>query len=209
MTLIQKRCKKLNMPGKFIEKDECVTQYAQQEIYKFYKDKIRELGPESVYNVPQGVVGGIQGDFNKAWMQEIVIGKGLIFRLPYRLGDIICKKIKTKLRLDWKGNIITRSLPVDWYKSKQRWAEMWPGLTPKELKEIKGKPLIYILNEHSDGYRYQIIWDRARCVVKNKKVYNFVPNRANHRYLAQVVKSPTGRVDYYEIKPRKWKKRRN
>ena len=45
------------MPGKVIERDECVIQYAQKDIYKFYKNKIKDLGPESVYNVGQGLVG--------------------------------------------------------------------------------------------------------------------------------------------------------
>jgi len=208
MTQIQAKIKKVNMPGKYIERNECLIQYGQTEIYDFYKKKIRPLGKDSIFNIPMGVYSGIQGDFNKEWMQELIIGKGIIFRMPYRLGDIVCKKFKQKLKLDKDGNIITRRLPVDWYKSKQKWYEMWPGKTLKELKSIPNKPVVYCLNEHSDGYRYTIKWDTVnRGGVKNSKVYNFVPNRANHRYLAKVAKNPTGGVDYYESKPlrRRWR----
>ena len=193
--------------GKRIERNECLVQHMQMEIFKFYKKKIKDLGTNSVYNVPMGVVGGIQRDFNKEWMQELVMKKGLIFRLPYGLGRILCKKHKPKLWVDADGKVVTKTLPVDWQKSKQKWAEMWPGKTMEELKEIRNKPVVFLLNEHSGGYRYVIFWDTAGCMFMNQGVYNFVPNRTNHRFLAKVIKDPDITVDYYDLKPkkRKWK----
>ncbi len=191
------------MPGKPIERDECVIHYAQEEIYKFYKNKIKDLGPESVYNVGQGLVGKIQGEFNRTWMQELLVGKGLTFKTPYKIGNIFCIKKKTKLRFDEEGNIITRLLPVDWYRSKQKWAKMWPGLSPAELKKIPKKPLVFCLNEHSNGYRYSFFWDRRGQRFTNIRAYNFVPNRKNHRHLAKVAKDPDLRVDYWEMPPKR------
>jgi len=205
------------MPGKEIERNECLIKYGQLEIYNFYKKKIKSLGfgADSVYNVRMGLMSEIQGEFNEHWMQKLIMEKGLIFRLPYGLGRVLCKKYKPKLKLDENGKVMTHAIPVDWKKSKDRWAEMWPGLTPKELKNIPNKPLVYCLNEHSGGYRYVIFWEKKDSRVVNNRVYNFVPNRRNHRHLAKVIKDPEIIVDYYDLKPlsrryknRKWKHQR-
>ena len=168
------------------------------------------FGPGSAYDVKWGVFSDIQEEFNEEWMQKLIIEKGLIFKMPFGIGSILCKKYKMKIRLNKDGTVDTRRLPVDWGKSKQKWAELWPGFTSKELKEIKHKPIVYSLNEHSDGYRYTIFWDKKGSGIKNKMVYNFVPNRKNHRYLAKVAKDPDIQVDYYDraIPRRKWKKRK-
>ena len=191
------------MPGKEIERNECINQYGQAELYDFYKKKIRSLGfgVDSVYDVKMGLMSEIQGAFNEHWMQKLVIEKGLVFRLPFGLGRVLCKKWKPKLKLDEDGKVVTKNLPVDWKKSKDKWAEMWPDLTLKEMKGIPHKPLIFILNEHSDGYKYVIFWDKAGCRIVNYGVYNFVPNRRNHRHLAKVIKDPEIIVDYYDLKP--------
>ena len=186
------------MPGKPIEKNQCLIQYGQEDIYRFYKKKIKDLGPDSVYNVGQGLVGQIQGEFNKTWMQDLLIGKGLTFKTPFKIGNIFCAKYKPKLRFDDEGNVITRKLPVDWGLSKRQWAKLWPGLSPAELKEIPKKPLVFCLNEHSDGYRYEFMWDRGGQRFTNIKGYHFVPNRKNHRHLAKVAKDPDMRVDYWD-----------
>ena len=82
------------MPGKPIEKDMCLTKYGQTEMFKFYKNKIKDMDKDSPYNVIMGVFSGVTGDFNKTWMRELIIGKGLILRMPFRLGDVLCKKQK-------------------------------------------------------------------------------------------------------------------
>ena len=200
------------MPGKEIERNECLKQYGQRELYDFYKKKIRSLGfgKDSIYDVRMGLFSEIQGEFNEHWMQKLIVEKGLVFRLPFGLGRVLCKKYKPKLKLDENGKVETKNLPVDWKKSKDRWAEMWPGLTLKEMKPIPNKPLIYCLNEHSGGYRYVIFWEKTSCRVLNNRVYNFVPNRKNHRHLAKAIKDPEIIVDYYDLKPpsRKYKKRK-
>lgn len=195
------------MPKTYIEHNECHIKHAQTEVYGYYKKSIKHFGKDSVYDVPMGLVGKIQSEFNVAWMRELIIGKGLIFNLPCGLGRMFCRKYKPKLRLDKEGNVITRSLPVDWYTTKQKWAEKWPGLTPAELKLIPQKPIVYCLNEHSGGYRYEIYWDNYMLRLKNHQAYNFVANRTNHRYLAHVIKNPTGAVDYYDKKPRRFRRR--
>jgi len=196
------------MPGTGIEKNECFIQLGQVAMYKFYRQKIKEFGPGSTYDVPMGVMGGIQKDFNMTWMRELIMGKGLVLKLPFRLGRVLCQKYKLKLKLNKKGEVDTKILPVDWYKSKQKWAEMWPGLTMKELKEIPNKPVVYILNEHSDGYRYRIFWEHRKSYTPNNRAYMFVPSRINHRYLASLIKGPEGAPDCYEVKLARRKKRR-
>lgn len=191
------------MPISKIEKLENKVQHGQNAVYNFYKEKVKNLGPR--FQVKQILFSEIMMDFNKTWMRENIIGKGMIFRLPYNLGDIVCKKRKKLLILDKNGNVVTRYLPVDWKKTRDKWREMYSDKTDKEIFAIKGKPLYYLFNEHTSGYGYSIFWDRNHSRIPNKTVYCFVPNRANHRYLAKFLKEGIDIPDYYDVLP----KRRN
>jgi hypothetical protein len=193
--------------GKKIERNDCVLQYGQNVMYSFWKKRIKNLGKSSVYNIPQHIFSGIQREFNTRWMRELIIDKALSLKLPFRLGEIRMAKEKTWLRIREDGSVDKRRLPVDWGRTKQKWAEIWPDLTYEQIKQKEGKPLVFITNEHSDGYRYSILWDKKFCNVTNSRVYNFVPDRANHRYIAKVIKEHGG-VDCYEMFRKRKRKRR-
>jgi len=86
---------------------------------------------------------------------------------------------KKKLKVFKEGKINGRYLPIDWVKTKQY------------------NKRIFILNEHTDGYKYFFQFDKFNH--KNKKYYNFKVSRRNSRYLAKVLKNPDiyGKVDAF------------
>ena len=88
-------------------------------------------------------------------------------------------------------------IPVDWKRTVDEWLVIYPGKSLEELKEIKNKPLIRILNEHSDGKKLFWYWDKYTSNVKNKTAYRLEVTRTWDRMLSNKVKK-TKRLDYYE-----------
>lgn len=84
------------------------------------------------------------------------------FKMPCRLGSVCVVKYKPKTYTD-------KSLSVDY-----------------KLSNELGKK-IYHLNEHSDGYKYRLYWDKQKKQIPDLYKYrlNFV--RQNKRKLAQLI----------------------
>ncbi|MBR5796522.1 MAG: hypothetical protein IKY26_10290, partial [Erysipelotrichaceae bacterium] len=49
--------------------------------------------------------------------------------------------------------------------------------------------LIFLLNEHSDMFKYRYWWNKVDVMVANKSKYQLVATRANKRRLAQIIKN--------------------
>lgn len=49
-----------------------------------------------------------------------------------------------------------------------------------------GKP-VYLLNEHSNYFKYRFYWQKKDCLLINKGAYQFVACRQNKRDLAQLI----------------------
>lgn len=110
-----------------------------------------------------------------------VIKENLLFILPYRGGNISIRKYKNKLRerVTENGNTILNQ-PVDWKATKEMWLEE---------PELKGKKVIYIDNEHTDGYKFKFIWNTFNAKFKNKYLSGFKPLRKISRLLALEIKT--------------------
>ena len=98
-----------------------------------------------------------------------VIDEGRTFHMPFMMGDTYVEKTK----LDYNNR-----LPIDW-----------------KLTTETGK-VIYNLNEHSQGYKYEIQWNKKVCNFVNNYLYRMVYTRANKRLLAKNIK--TKKSDYFE-----------
>jgi hypothetical protein len=98
-----------------------------------------------------------------------IINEGRTFHMPFMLGDTYVEKSK----LDYNNR-----LPINW-----------------ELTSKTGK-VIYNLNEHSQGYKYKIKWNKKVCNFVNNYLYNMIYTRANKRLLAKNIK--TKKSDYFE-----------
>lgn len=92
-----------------------------------------------------------------------------IMNLPYRLGRIAVSKRKRSLK----------RLPIDW------------ALT----KELGTRVVTF--NDHSQGYRYKVYWNKKAAVVKNKAYYSFYFVRDANRELAKAIKENI--TDYFQF----------
>lgn len=133
-----------------------------------YKDYIKDIGEDS----PFYVTFKEYTEINNLFWKEIshnIIDEGRQFHMPFQMGDTYVDKIK----LDYNNR-----LPINW-----------------ELTTRTGK-VIYNLNEHSQGYKYEIKWNKKVCNFDNNYLFRLVYTRANKRLLAKNIK--TKKTDYFE-----------
>lgn len=140
-------------------------------IASFYNDYLGSIEKDTVYDIDYNTYRAIVTDYFKH-LQHQVIEEGKRIKLPYRLGALQIIKSKPKY-LD------KRSLRIDYQATKQT-----------------GK-LIFLLNEHSDMYKYRFLWSKTDVMVPNKSKYQLVATRANKRRLAQIIKNRE--LDYEEV----------
>ena len=140
-------------------------------IASFYNDYLGSIERDTVYDIDYNTYRAIVTDYFKH-LQHQVIEEGKRIKLPYRLGTLQIIKSKPKY-LD------KRSLRIDYQATKQT-----------------GK-LIFLLNEHSDMYKYRFLWSKTDVMVPNKSKYQLVATRANKRRLCQCIKQRL--CDYEEI----------
>lgn len=163
-----------------------------KDIYRLYKeDKISKNEEYLKYTE----FANIMYAANKA-VSLAVIEKGLHLKLGYKLGYLRIRK--TKMRFTIKNNrLIPKRQSIDWGASRKLWYRLYPGKTLNELKEIKGKPKIYYINEHTNGEVMRWYWDKTTCRVPNKKAYLFHPVKQNRLNLIKQINE--GKYDQFEF----------
>jgi hypothetical protein len=137
-------------------------------IVDMYEDYIKNVLEDSPFYVSYNEYRDIISMFYKE-ISHNIITEGRTFHMPFMLGDTYVEKNK----LDYNDR-----LPIDW------------DLTTKTGK------VIYNLNEHSQGYKYEIKWNKKVCVFNNNYLYRLVYTRTNKRLLAKNIK--TKKSDYFE-----------
>lgn len=140
-------------------------------IASFYNDYLDNIERDTVYDIDYVTYRAIITDYF-LHLQNKLIEEGKMIKLPYRMGNVQIIKSKPK-------HLDKRSLRIDYQATKQT-----------------GK-LIFLLNEHSDMYKYRYHWEKIDMVVPNKSKYQLVATRANKRRLAQIIKNRE--LDYQEI----------
>lgn len=112
--------------------------------------------------------------FNKKVIDEIIFNNFEFSIL--NMGVLSLRKTKVEKFKDGKVN---KRLGIDWVKTKEY------------------KKVIYLVNEHTDGYKY--FFNFKPFNYKNKKYYTFKASRNNNRYLAKILKNPDiyGKIDAY------------
>lgn len=171
--------------------------YGMRHMYKFYKKLLREkaylisdkLIPGLDYHVTRKQYGDMCRDFNGAIMQ-LIIEKGIEVDIPEKLGMMCIRKFKKKLMLNSDGTLNTRSVRVDWYKTKKLWE--------KDHVAKASRKVVYYDNSHSDYYVMRFFWRRKSSNAKNKTLYRFTPTENWKRYLASVIKNPSIHVEYLD-----------
>ena len=140
-------------------------------IASFYNDYLDSIERDTVYDIDYNKYRNIVTDYFQHLRQKL-IEEGKMIKLPYRMGNVQIIKSKPK-------HLDKRSLRIDYQATKQT-----------------GK-LIFLLNEHSDMYKYRYHWEKIDMMVPNKSKYQLVATRANKRRLAQTIKNRE--LDYQEI----------
>lgn len=165
-----------------------LADYKFDDIYKFYKEV------NGAKALPKATVKEI---YRRLFPEivKLIIFENLDFRMPARLGYIRIKKKLTEPKIDEEGNLDTRSLSINWKKTKRFWQKLYPGKSGKELKLIKGKPLIRELNESTDGYRMIWFWDKTTSNVKNQNAYYINMTRDHDRLLTGALRA--NNLNYY------------
>lgn len=113
--------------------------------------------------------------FIKFIMKKVFEGHDVI--LPARLGYIGIRGSKVKPRIDEEGNV--KGLAPNWKETKELWDS---NPEAKEKKE-----LVYCFNEHTNGYRYKLVWFKKNFIFINKNVYSFRLNRENKRVMMKLI----------------------
>lgn len=138
---------------------------------EMYKDYIKDKDEESPYYISKQEYKDICASFYKVRM-ELLREQGGVFKMPYRIGEL--EIVKKKIDITNK-----KTLPLDWPETQKL-----------------GKH-VYLLNEHSRGFRYSFHWNKKAFALKNKYLYRLVITRTNTRKLAKMIKS--GEYDYFEL----------
>lgn len=119
---------------------------------------------------------------NKMFANEI-LETGNRLKLPFGFGDLSINKRKTAIKVkyldDNKEEQERITLPIDWQKSRE-----------------KGKH-IYMLNDHTNGYRFKWLWFKHSAIFqKAKELWVFKPCRDISRRMASNLKK---NYEYQEI----------
>lgn len=128
------------------------------DFYIRYKQNIEQ---DTVYDVDLKTYKAIVTDYFKYIRDQIML-ECKEFKLPCRLGTLQIVKHQPK---EFTG----KSLRFDWKATKE-----------------SGKP-VYLLNEHSNYFKYRFFWSKKDCLLTNKTRYQFVATRENKRNLAQLI----------------------
>jgi len=161
--------------------------------YKFYSKNKRQKE-----KVSKGEYLNILKDYYKA-ITKVIIYDSFDFYQSNRMGSVSVYKYNAEdSYFDKSGKIKKNNLPIDWVETLKLWEEKYGKRKRTEYKEFKDKPLVYLFNDHSDGFRYIWHWDKRSCIAKNQSIYHFRSTRTNKRLLANAIKN-ISYLDYKEI----------
>jgi hypothetical protein len=161
------------------------------DAYKCFKEKYKLVYP----NINRKKYVKLCHAINKG-ISEKIIKESFEFRIPYRLGTLSIRKSKLKINIK-DGKLEKNKMIVDWKRTWDYWNQEYPDKTRQEINDIKGKIVIYNMNEHTDGYIMGWCWDKSTCVIRNQTVYYFKPTKGNRLALANWIKSDDKENDYY------------
>lgn len=150
---------------------------------------------KEVYNRFCSVYPDIKISF-ESW-KEIVYTFNYLFRdhiletgdkakMPWGIGTFSISKKKSKRFIVFEGKEYP-NMPIDW---------------PKTLKAGKR---IFILNTHTDGYRYKWIWFPKDARFYQSDVWSFKASRITSRKLAEYLKKPNS---HYPQLYKEWLRKR-
>lgn len=158
-------------------------------LYKRYKKRFGSMDPPRKCDANVGWLKWLRicKKFNQRKMESVI--KGHLFTMPFRLGTIGIVQIKKRLKFDENGKLITKGLVVDWDKTYKLWKKLYPECTDrKQYSEIRGKPVVYHTNEHTDGRIFRLHWKKKYSNVRNISAYELVNIPINRNSLSRYLR---------------------
>lgn len=160
------------------------------DAYKDFRQEYKLVYPE----IRRKEYVSLCHEINNALIDKI-IKDPMEFRMPYRLGTLSIKKNKIRLNVK-NGELDKNKLIPDWGKTWEVWQRDYPGLTRKEIFDIRDKKVIYNMNHHTNGFIMRWVWDKGTCFVPNHSVYYFKPTKANRLELSRWINNEERDMDY-------------
>lgn len=155
--------------------------YSRQDFYKDYKKQ-----PYAVGMMPSRY-GEITKDVGMAIMSEIIYNN-YKYTIPDLFGTLMVVKYKKKLHNE-DGSLNKKKLSIDFNRTLEYWKQIYPDKTEAEIKAIPNKKKFYHINEHTDGYKVWITWNRKIHGIKHFNCYKIRVSRRYQRELARYVKN--------------------
>lgn len=167
------------------------SDYSLKDAYKLYKET--SANPVDYKTFIKINEFAANEDFNH-------LIKGNKLKL-YALGGYLTLITKRSKIITINGKDSTKAYRIDWKSTKEYWIEKYPTLSQEEIMSIKGKPLIYYSNEHTNGHIVNCYWLAGKSTLPNKSFKEFKFVRKRERELGKFVKSKEfKKVDYKNFK---------
>ena len=164
------------------------TDYHSDDFYNYYKSISKKPVSKKVF---MEILKDIYGE-----VMKMILYEGSDVMLPHGMGSMRIQQQKINLKFGDDGKLKTR-LAVDWKATKALWEEKYPGLTSEEISKIPNKPVIRLINEHTDMYRYRWYWDKVTCTIKNQSLYRYKATTTYRDMAAKAFKTIPN-LNYYE-----------
>lgn len=117
---------------------------------------------------------------------KFVLETGDPIKFPFGLGTLVINKYKPKTYRKNKEGKDVCNLSINWKETKKQ-----------------GK-YVYLLNSHTEGYKYYFMWNYWKARIKCAYIWKFEMARVHSRLLKSYLLKPNGQhKDIYKEHPRK------
>lgn len=170
------------------------TDIGTKDLYNFYKNnliKVESLAGGMTlgsYDITQTLYNSILTDINNS-IFDMVIKDNFEFKIPCQLGLFSVKQKKMVIKLDEKGELVTKYMAPDWKGTKILWQN--------DPEAAKAKVILYHTNEHTNNNKMYYEWSKKKSFTMGIKAYYFTACREKKRYLNQCLKEDN-KLQFYE-----------
>jgi hypothetical protein len=142
-----------------------------RDSYKFYKNTVEGAKDIKTYmNVATGYLKFLSMKLLEGFQVQLSNGSSL--------GTFAIVGKKLKPTIDENGKV--RGLAPDWKSTMELWGR---DATAKE-----NKTMVYYLNEHTAGYKYNLVWWKTDMKIGNKFLYSFTFCKPVKRALSKMLR---------------------
>lgn len=160
--------------------------------YKYYRQQDPSGVPGLDYKKGMPVYIKIVSGLMKFIMQKVFEGNDVV--LGAKLGKISIrgeKVVPIIVENKETGEKEIRGVAPNWGETKK--------LQARDEEAKRKRTIVYCFNEHSNGIKYEFVWDRVNVLIKNKNYYQLTFSYDNRRELTRLIYE--GKE--YQLRPKK------